>query len=215
MAESTTLNITTQTGKEAQIVLDWDDDVFYISSITSATDSSYVSPSASAVADSTSSVKVAVWNKEYKYSKNDIIADDGILYTSMQNQNKGNKPNDGTFWWQPVVDLSHVDAVTLEGKNLTEITRTILGGNVISDYYKATETKALILNYINNINAKQLGGWSLEDIKTDYSSSSDLAKLQAKTDAIDYFTSEASDSYQMELVDLFNNTILPDDVNQG
>lgn len=213
MAESTVITIP-NTGKEAQIILDWDDNQWYISSITNSTDSSS-SSSTNTVADTSSGVKVAVWINDYKYSKNDIIGKDGALYVSMQNQNKGNEPTDGTFWWQPVVDLTHVDAITLEGQNLAEITRTILGGNVISDYYKATETKALILNYVNNINAKQLGGWSLEDIKADYVSLSNLAKLQAKTDAIDYFTSEASDSYQMELVDLFNTTILPDDVNQG
>lgn len=211
--EDVTVITVPNAGKEAQIILDWDDNQWYISSITSADSSS--SADSAEVVDTTSGVKIAVWNPDYKYSANDIIGDGGMLYVSMQDQNKGNVPIDGTFWWQPVVDLTAVDAITLEGKNLAEITRDILGGNVISDYYKISETKALILKYVNNINAKQLEGWSLQNIKDDYVSVTDLAESNAKDYAIEYFTSEDNNSYQMDLIQEFSDAILPDDVNQG
>ncbi len=218
MAEETENDVTVitvpNTGKEAQIILDWDDDQWYVSSIKSANDPTSSSPTEAAV-DTTSGVKVAVWNSDYKYSANDIIGETGMLYVSMQDQNKGNDPTSGTFWWQPVVDLSNVDAITLEGKNLTEITRDILGGNVISDYYKISETKALILKYVNNINAKQLEGWSLQNIKDDYVSVTEYAESNAKEYAVEYFTSEDNSSYQKELVDLFDSVVYGYDINQG
>jgi len=202
------------TGKEAQIILDWDDDQWYISSI-GKTPSKGDGSDVDNQIDTTSGVKVAVWNPEYKYELSDIIGEEGMLYVSMQDQNKGNSPTSGTFWWKPVVDLSAVNAITLEGRNYEEITKDILGGNVISDYYKITETKALILKYVNNINAKQLGDWSIENIKADYNANIALSESASKAFAIEYFTSEDMDSYQQGLVDEFTATILPDDINQG
>lgn len=202
------------TGKEAQIILDWDDDQWYISNITSAS-ASTDGASAETQIDTTSGVKVAVWNPDYKYASSDIIGEEGMLYVSMQDQNKGNSPEDGTFWWKPVVDLSAVNAITLEGRNYEEMSKDILGGNVISDYYKITETKALILKYINNVNAKQLEGWSLQNLKDDYVSVTELSENNSKEFAVEYFTSEDMDSYQQGLVDEFSATILPDNINQG
>ena len=201
-------------GKEAQIILDWDDNRFYISNITSA-DSSIIDAVTDAPVDTTSGIKVAVWNPDYKYIKDDIISDSGMLFVSMQDQNKGNKPTEGTFWWKPVVDLSAVNAITLEGRNYEELVKDVLGGNVISDYYKISETKALILKYVNNINAKQLDDWSLQNIKDDYNSLISEASTTANEYAVDYFTSEDMNSYQQGLVDEFDATILPDDINQG
>jgi len=213
MAEST-LDIITSSGKEAQLILDWDDNSFYISNLTSTSTASD-GPTTETQVDTTSGVKVAVWNPDYKYTTSDIIAEEGMLYVSMQEQNKGNSPTKGTFWWKPVVDLSAVNAITLEGRNYEEMSKDILGGNVISDYYKVSETKALILKYNNNVNAKQLEGWSLQNLKDDYVSITELSEANSKDFAVEYFTSEDMNSYQQGLVDEFTATILPDDINQG
>jgi hypothetical protein len=213
MAETTVFDIVSSIGQEARLILDWDDNSFYISNITSNSNSNNKDTTVTQT-DTTSGVKVAVWNSEYKYMSDDIIAKDGKLYVSVQNQNKGNLPTNGTFWWKPIVDLSGVDARTLEGRNYEEISRDILGGNTISDYYKITETKALILKYINNINAKQLENWSLQNIKDDYNSLITSSNVDTKDIVINYFTSEDMDSYQQSLVDEFSATILPDNINK-
>lgn len=211
---TSTIDIISDTGKEAQIVLDWDDNIFYISNITSASSESASINSTENTIDTSSGVKVAVWNSDYKYATSDIIGNKGILYVSMQEHNKGNLPSDGTFWWKPVVDLSNLNAVTLEGRNYEEMSKDILGGNVISDYYKISETQSLILKYVNNINAKQLDGWSLQNIKDDYISVIAMVESNSNAFAIDYFTSEDMNSYQQGLVDEFSTEILADNINQ-
>jgi len=217
MADETSLEIVLpDTNKEAKIILDWDDGQWYISSIQNA-DGSIVSSEtdASSTVDSTSGVKVAVWDPQYKYNMDDIVGSDGSMYVSKQNQNKGNLPSDGTFWWYPLVDLSNVNAVTLEGKNLEEISREILGGSVITDFYKKQETNNIILKYVNNVNAKLLNDWSLQTIKDDYNALIDAAKDSAQLGAIEYFKSDTVDSYQQELIDNFNDNIAVEDINQN
>jgi len=198
---------------EAKIILDWDDGQWYISSIQ-GTDSAGNTLKTSSAVDTTSGVKVAVWDKDYKYNEDDIVGYSGKLYVSKQNQNQTNKPNDGKFWWYPIVDLSNVDAVTLEGRNLKEIIRDVLGGNVITDYYKKSETDSIILTQINNVNAKKISGWTLDDIKDDYNTIISASKSAATTEAITYFTDEGIHSYQQSLVDEFNEAIADDNINQ-
>ena len=198
----------------AKIVLDWDDGQWYISDIQSATGSSgAVSSSAEGTSD-TAGVKLSTWDQGYKYSENDIVAYEGTLYVSKQNVNQSNFPNVGTFWWGDVVDLTSVDAITLGGRNLQEITRDILAGNTIADYYKKTETDSLVLTYFNNVNAKKINDKTLTDIEDDYEAKILAAETRAKEFTESYINNEASNSFQQELVDEFNTKILPDDVNQ-
>ncbi len=203
-AETTTI-VVPNANKEAKIILDWDDGQWYVSNIQDAASSIDTVIDGATASDSAGGVKVAVWDKDYKYTEFDIVGMEGMLYVSQQNQNQGNLPSDGTFWWYPVVDLTAVDAVTLEGANLSEIIRLVLGGNLITDYYKKSESDAIILNYINNVNAKKLQDWTLADIKNDYNSIIDAAKASAELGAIEYFTATTNDSYQKsELLPLFD-----------
>jgi len=215
MADETNLNIVIpDMAQEAKIILDWDDGQWYISRIQSS-DGTVVMDSNTSTTDTTSGVKVAVWDSEYKYLVDDIVGYNGSMYVSKQNQNKGNVPTDGTFWWYPLVDLSNVNAATLEGKNLAEISKDILGGNLITDFYKKQETDNLILKYINNVNAKLLEDWSLQNIKDDYTRLINNAKIESEQIAIDYFVSDSLDSYQQSLIDRFNENIADDNINQN
>jgi len=215
MADETNLNIVIpDVAQEAKIILDWDDGQWYISSIQSS-DGTDITDTSTSTTDTTSGVKVAVWDSEYKYLVDDIVGYNGSMYVSKQNQNKGNIPTDGTFWWHPLVDLSNVNAVTLEGKNLAEISKDILGGSLITDFYKKQETDNLILKYINNVNAKLLEDWSLQNIKDDYTELINDSKIEAEQYAIDYFVSDSSDSYQQSLINRFNENIADDNINQN
>lgn len=171
---ATTTNPIILTTKEAKIILDWDDGQWYVSDIDYTKDDSNGGSTVVTSTTATSGgVKVPEWDSSYKYNENDIVASDGILYVSKQNVNQGNAPVDGTFWWNPVVDLRNVDAITLEGRNFNEVVRAVLGGNLIGDYYKKTEVNNLVLTYFNNVNAKKLGNWTLDQIKDDYQSKID------------------------------------------
>lgn len=205
------------TSKEAKIILDWDDDEWYIADIeySIGNDIRDSDDDSSAPTEaSTGGVKSPEWDESYKYVENDIVAWDGSFYYSRQNTNQGNDPSDGTFWWGAVVDLSNVDAITLEGQNLAEITRTILGGNSIADYYKKTETDNLILIYFNNVNAKKLGDLSLEEMQNDYISKIATVKTSSEQYVFDYINSESVDGFDQGLVDVFNVIIANDNINQ-
>ena len=227
MTESTE-NVTTSTIKEngtividapnleAKIILDWDDGQWYISDIQTADDvgGNTKNQQQSTNTNESGGVKLATWDSGYKYSEKDIVAYEGLLYVSRQNVNQGNNPSAGTFWWGPVVDLSTVDAITLEGRNLKEISRDILGGNSITDYYKKSEVDNTILTYFNNVNAKKLGNRTLEEIQEDYSKRITESEQRAKDFVVDYLNSESSTSFQQMLIDTFNSNIVDDDVNQ-
>lgn len=216
MADNNTTIVLPEVKSEAQIILDWDDGQWYISSIKDSYGTSGLIQNNTTDTTTSSGVKVPEWNDTYKYSENDIVAYHGQLYTSHQNQNQNNSPEDGTFWWKPLVDLTQVDAITLEGKNLAEISRDILGGNVISDYYKKSEVDNRILIYVNNIDAKKLNGWNLQDIKDDYNAKINASSDNAENNAIFYFTDEDQDSYQNKvLIELFNENIAPDNINKA
>jgi len=212
---NTTTIVVPNVNREAQIILDWNDGEWYISNIQNSNNSiKEPNKNKTTTADTTSGVKVADWNKDYKYSQNDIVGSDGSLYVSQQNQNQGNVPTDGTFWWKPLVDLSNVDATTLEGENLAEITKNVLGGNVITDYYKKTEIDAINLRNLNNVNAKKLSDWTLAQIQTDYVSKIEASSTATKSDTIDYFTNENANGYQQSLIEEFDNLIADDNVNR-
>lgn len=198
---------------EAKIILDWDDGQWYISDIQSTTGSAESSQQAAATSE-TSGVKLSTWDSGYKYSEKDIVAYDGLLYVSKQNVNQGNDPSSGTFWWGAVVDLTTVDAITLEGRNLQEITRDILGGNTITDYYKKTEVDNIILTYFNNVNAKKLGDRTLAEIVTDYETKIALAEQNAKDFALDYVNDDSSTSFQQTLINEFIDGLADDNVNK-
>jgi hypothetical protein len=199
---------------EAKIILDWDDGQWYISDIQAAGGlGGDVDQTVAATSDS-GGVKLSTWDSGYKYSEKDIVAYDGSLYVSNQNVNQGNTPDNGTFWWGAVVDLSSVDAITLEGRNLQEISRDILGGNTITDYYKKSEVDNIILTYFNNVNAKKLGDRTLDEIRDDFDTKISEAEQRAKDYGVDYLNNEASSSFQQMLIDTFNESILPDDINQ-
>jgi len=199
---------------EAKIILDWDDGQWYISDIQSATGAGESIEQTTAATSDSAGVKLATWDTGYKYAENDIVAYEGSLYVSKQNVNQGNDPTIGTFWWGAVVDLSTVDAITLEGRNLQEIQRDVLGGNVITDYYKKSEVDNIILTYFNNVNAKKLGDRTLDEIKIDYEEKIAEAEQRAKDFGVDYLNSETSSSFQQSLVDEFTSSIAPDNVNQ-
>lgn len=201
---------------EATIILDWDDGQWYISNIQSTTGSSESSEAVEqkqATTD-TNGVKLATWDAGYKYANKDIVAYDGSLYVSKQNVNQGNTPTDGTFWWGIVVDLSTVDAITLEGKNLQEISRDILAGNVITDFYKKTEVDNIILTYFNNVNAKKLDNKTLPEIIAEYEAKIAAAELRAKDFTTDYLNNDSSTSFQQMLVNEFTDGLAADNVNQ-
>jgi len=210
-AETTTI-VVPNVNREAKIILDWDDGQWYISNIQNADQAA--NASAAAVADASSGVKVAVWDEGYKYSSDDIVGLDGSLYVSQQNSNQGNDPTDGTFWWYPVVDLTNVDAVTLEGANLSEIVRLVLAGNTIGDYYKKSETDALLIKYANTVDAKKLGGLTLTEIQNNYKAFVNTAITSSANSSIEYFTDESNNSYQQSLIDIFSDAIAPDDINK-
>jgi len=193
--------------------LDWDDGQWYISDIQSTTGSAESSQQAAATSE-TSGVKLSTWDSGYKYSEKDIVAYDGSLYVSKQNVNQGNDPSSGTFWWGAVVDLTTVDAITLEGRNLQEITRDILGGNTITDYYKKTEVDNIILTYFNNVNAKKLGDRTLAEVVTDYETKIALAEQNAKDFALDYLNDDSSTSFQQMLINEFVDGLADDNVNK-
>jgi regulation of enolase protein 1 (concanavalin A-like superfamily) len=202
----------------AKIVLDWDDGQWYVSDIeyteTPNTNTGPSTPSTSTPTTSSNNIKVAVWDQTYKYASKDIVNHDGILYISKQNQNQGNSPNAGKFWWNPVVDLTSIDAITLEGKNLNEIMRTVLGGNVISDYYKKSEIDNNILTYFNNVNAKKLNDWSLQNIKDDYNKLITASEKKSNDFTIDYLNNDKLTGFDQSLVDLFNSNIATDNINK-
>jgi hypothetical protein len=201
---------------EAKIILDWDDEQWYVSDIEYSTDDSDASASSSISTTSGGSggVKVPEWDTSYKYSENDIVAHAGILYVSKQNQNQGNDPSTGTFWWNTVVNLTTVDAITLEGMNLNEIIRAVLGGNVITDYYKKSETDNIILTYFNNVNSKKLSDWTLSDIRDDYKTLIDAAKQSANTFTTEYLNDDSNGSFDQSMVAVFNEAIVDDNINQ-
>lgn len=214
---TTTTETIVLTTKEAKIILDWDDGQWYVSDI----DYTHTESSSTAVATNTSTganagggVKVPEWDMSYKYTTNDIVAYQGVLYVSRQAQNLGNAPDKGTFWWSPIIDLSGIDAITLEGKNLNEVMRATLGGNTISDYYKKSDVDNIILTYFNNVNAKKLGDWSLDNIKTDYSALISAAEQRAKDYSATYLSADGANSFDQSLVTIFNSSIAADNVNQ-
>lgn len=202
----------------AKIVLDWDDGQWYVSDIeyteTPNTNTGPSTPSTSTPTTSGNNVKVAVWDQTYKYAAKDMVNHDGILYISKQNQNQGNLPNAGKFWWNPVVDLTSIDAITLEGKNLNEIMRSVLGGNVITDYYKKSEVDNNILTYFNNVNAKKLNDWTLQNIKDDYNKLITASEKKSNDFTIDYLNNDKLTGFDQSLVDLFNSNIATDNINK-
>lgn len=200
------------TTNEAKIILDWDDGQWYVSDIDYTTDGSGTGSTNTATVDS--GVKVPEWDSSYKYNENDIVAFEGALYVSEQNQNQDNSPIDGTFWWKPIVDYQSVDALTLEGRNFDEVVRAVLGGNLISDYYKKAEIDNLILTYFNNVNAKKLNDWTLDDIKNDYTSKINSTVSNSEQYVEQYLSDDGNDSFDQSLVTEFNNYIVDDNINQ-
>lgn len=199
---------------EAKIILDWDDGQWYISDIQAAGGLGGDAQQQQQATNDSGGVKLSTWDSGYKYSEKDIVAYDGALYVSNQNVNQGNQPDQGTFWWGAVVDLSAVDAITLEGRNLQEISRDILGGNTITDYYKKSEIDNIILTYFNNVNAKKFSDRTLPEIREEFDDKIAAAEQRAKDYGVEYINEESSSSFQQMLIDEFNDGIAPDDVNQ-
>lgn len=216
---TTTTESIVVTTREAKIILDWDDGHWYVADV-SYTGEEFVPKGSDTTtgvvttATTGGGVKVPEWNQTYKYSVNDIVAYNGILYVSKQAQNNGNSPASGTFWWGPFVNLDGLDAITLEGKNLAEIMKAVLGGNLISDYYKKTEVDIIILTYFNNVNAKKLEDWALNDIKNDYGAKIAASEQRAQNYATGYLTNDTPTGFDQSLVTLFNSVISPDNINQ-
>ena len=208
------------TTREAKIILDWDDGHWYVSDVTypgeelAPTGSNTDTGGTITAGTGTSGVKVPEWDQAYKYAANDIVAYNGVLYVSKQPQNTGNIPNSGTFWWGLVVNLTGLDAITLEGRNLAEVMKAVLGGNVISDYYKKSEVDNLVLSYFNNVNARKVEDWSLSAIQNDYGTKISAAEQRAKEYGVTYVNNDGPTGLDQTLVDLFNRTVVPDDTNQ-
>jgi hypothetical protein len=215
---ATTSNSTVLTTSEAKIILDWDNGIWYVSDNNYKGGNAVTQTPGTAVSTSTSStggVKVPEWDSGYKYNVNDIVAFTGVVYVSRQNQNQNNSPSSGNFWWNNIIDLSAVDAITLEGKNVDDIAKDILGGNVIGDYYKKKEVDGILVQTANEINAKKLNDWSLLDIQTEYKKLVNTAKTESITYTNDYLHDSGDNSFDMSLVAEFNKSILSDDVNKS
>lgn len=216
---ATTTEQVVLTTKEAKIILDWDDGHWYVSDISYTGEElvpkgSQTTTGSTTASSNTGGVKVPEWDQTYKYNPDDIVAYKGILFVSKQPQNSGNIPSSGTFWWGKVVDLTGLDAITLEGKNLTEIIRAVLGGNAIADYYKKTEVDNIILTYFNSVNAKKLEDWALNDIKNDYGTKISAAEQRAKEYGVAYLNNDTPTGFDQSLVNLFNSMVSPDNINQ-
>lgn len=214
MATTTESIVLVTPNSEAKIILDWNDGQWYISDIQSNGGTGTGTGGSTNTTTQNSGVKVPEWDQSYKYVQHDIVAYKGLLYVSGQNMNQDHIPNADRFWWQPIIDLTTVDAITLEGKNLNEIIRSVLGGNVIGDYYKKTEMDNIILTYFNTVNAKTLNDWSLQNIKDDYKALISASEAKSGTNMVDYLTNESSSGFDQSLVDVFNASIKPDNINQ-
>jgi hypothetical protein len=209
MANKTTINI-----GSASIILDWDDGQWYISDIKYSNDNETTENNIieqNNIQQTTTNVKLAEWNENYKYQKDDLVAYKGNIYRSQQNTNLNNEPDKDTFWWKPFVDLTHIDAETLEGMTVAEIAKYTLGGHSISEYYTITEVNNQILKYFNNVDAKKLNGWTLDDIKNDYTTLINNTKTELKNWTINYLE---SDDFQNPLISYFDEHIAPDDINK-
>jgi len=211
MANTDSIVLTTN---EAKIILDWDDGQWYVSDIDYSTDSDGSSTSSTSSTVTGGGVKIPEWDSNYKYNTNDIIAYKGILYVSNQTPNQENFPDEGTFWWKPLIDYNNIDALTLEGKNFTELARAILGGNLISDYYKKTEVDNQILIRFNNVDAKKLGGKTLDYIVNDYETKIEEISSISENYVYHYLNDDDNDSFDKAMVDEFNASIVNDDINQ-
>jgi len=205
---TTTINVGT-----AYLILDWDDGQWYISDIEYIDNNSKNTNQqlTNNIQPTSSNVKLAEWVKNYKYQKEDLVAYNGNIYVSQQNSNLNNVPGSDNFWWKPLVDLSNIDATTLDGMTVNDISKFTLGGHSISEYYTITEVNNQILKYFNNVDAKKLNGWTLDDIKNDYTTLIENTKTDLQNWTINYLN---SDDFQDPLISNFNNSIAPDDVNQ-
>lgn len=213
----TTQQSVTLTTNEARIILDWDDGKWYVSDWAYNTDIVAKAQSTTTVttaATNTGGVKVPEWDNSYKYNQNDIVAYKGIMYVSRQNQNQSNTPNDGIFWWNNIINLTAVDAITLEGKNISEIMKDILGGNKISDYYKKTEVENLLTDVTQSVNARRLENLTLSDIRKEYNTLSTSAKNDAINFMVNYLNSDLAEGFDQLLTDEFNKFIAQDNINK-
>jgi len=200
--------------QEAKIILDWDDGQWYISDFNQGTKNVLQNLSSISNTSENSGLKLASWDSNYKYNLNDLVGFEGAIYRSDQNQNRDNLPGNGLFWWKPLIDVDQLDATTLMGKTVEMIMLDTLGGNEITDYYKKTDVENLILLSSNNIDAKKLNSWSLEDIKNAYTSLILNSSKETKQSVIEHFTSEHDSGYQQELITLFDSMIANDNINK-
>jgi len=209
---------TSISSNEAKIILNWDDGTFYLADNDYHTDiivkGQTTATATTAKNQNTGGVKVPEWDQSYKYNVNDIVAFSGIMYVSKQNQNQNNAPNNGTFWWNNVFNLSSVDAITIEGKNLKDIFQDILGGNKITDYYKKSEVENILLDATNSINAKRLENLTLSDIRKEYTALTEVAKIAASAHTSEYLHSSDDGSFDKEMAAEFDKIIVADSINQ-
>jgi hypothetical protein len=212
-----TSNAITLNTNEARIILDWAENNWYVSSVDYHTDITVKAQNTTSTAKTTNStggVKTPEWDGTYKYNSGDIVAYKGIMYVSKQNQNQDNAPDSGNFWWNNIINLSAVDAITLEGKNIKEIIKEVLGGNLITDYYKKLEVENLLVDASNSVNAKRLDNLSLEDLRKEYNTLSDKAKAAAIAFTLDYLNSDLAEGFDQMLANTFNANVLPDTINK-
>jgi len=202
----------------AQIILDWDDGEWYVSDIIYTGEETdpelniINSISSKQQQTGTKQVKLAEWTEDYSYGKNDIVSYKGKLYRADQDNNKGFEPDKDNFWWKKLYDLDNIDALYLEGKSFEDIKKEVLSGYNISDFALLKEVKDLILAYINQVDAIMLNGKKLSEIYEEINSRISTAKSEAINESTDYFLNE---KYQTELIDFFNENILPDNINKG
>ena len=205
----------------AQFTVDWADGEFYISDVKAyevlgnAT-ATNISPTTYTTSTSTGSsgVKVPIWTDAYKYTVNDIVAYNGKLYVSQQNNNINNLPDTGTFWWKNAVDLTFVDAYTINGKTLDDVKKFILGNTDLSNVYTKSEVNNMLTTYISSVDAAYLNGWNLTKIQNDYATKISVAQTMAQNFATELVTGESSSSFQQTLVTLFETTIAPENINR-
>lgn len=198
---------------KARLILDWDDGEWYIT--TFETNNSNVQVNGSTISSTAfSGFKLTEWDKNYTYEIKDLVGYDGNLYRSLQSSNLNNKPGYDAFWWQPLFDLSNVDAKTFSGLNIDEVKAAVLDGNLIDDFYKKAEIDNKLIYYFNNVNAKKLEDKTLEEIIKSIDLKINNNSEQVKSFVEFYLNDTTTNSFQDDLIKLFDSNIYPDSINR-
>lgn len=167
---STTLNDSLSqildSNTQARIVLHWNEGELYLEGVDISTIQSNNTSGVSTASSSQTMTKLPSWDKNTNYQINDLVAWEGIIYKGNQANNKNNAPDpSASFWWEFAINLASIDSISVQGKTLEELADFILKGKDIVNMYSKDEVNAMLIQSFNTVNARQLGGKSLEEIQ--------------------------------------------------